>query len=328
MSWEHFRPAARRQSPCLRKHHCKPCTAFPDPIADRIPVMKIHLVDGTYELFRAFYGAPPRSGPDGRDVGATVALLLSMASLLREDDVTHVAVAFDHVIESFRNDLFAGYKTGAGIDPDLWAQFGPAEDAARALGLVVWPMVEHEADDALAAAAARWRDAPGVEQVVLCSPDKDLAQCVVDDRVVCRDRRRGTTLDAAGVRDKFGVPPASIPDYLALVGDSADGIPGIPRWGAKSAAAVLARYAHLEHVPADAASWEVAVRGAAVLAQNLARRRDDALLYRRLATLVTDVGLTEELDDLEWRGAGGGLADFCAGLGAPDLPQRLLRQGA
>lgn len=263
--------------------------------------MRIHLVDGTYELFRAHFGTPPRRGAGGEEVGATVGMLASLLSLVREEETTHVAVAFDHVIESFRNGLFAGYKTGEGVEPELMAQFPLAEKAAAALGLVVWPMVEFEADDALAAAAARWADSAG--QVVVCSPDKDLAQTVRGARVVCFDRRRQITLDEAGVEAKFGVPPCSIPDYLALVGDSADGIPGIPRWGAKSTATVLARYRRIEDIPDDESDWDVRVRGAAALAENLAGSRDDALLYRRLATLRTDVPLAEELGDLEWRGA-------------------------
>ena len=213
--------------------------------------MRIHLVDGTYELFRSHFGAPPRQDSGGREVGATIGLLRSLWLLLSTPGVTHVACAFDHVIESFRNDLYAGYKTSAGVAPDLLAQFELAEHAARALGVVVWPMVEFEADDALAAAAARFRDAPGVDQVVLCSPDKDLAQAVVGDRVVAWDRRRDVVLDEAGVTGKFGVPPASIPDWLALVGDAADGFPGIPGWGAKSAATVLARFGHLGAIPDD-----------------------------------------------------------------------------
>ena len=264
--------------------------------------MKIHLVDGTFELFRAFYGPPKRVGPSGLEVGAVRGLVRSMASLLAEDDVSHVAVAFDHVIESFRNDLFAGYKTGDGIDPLLWGQFELAEVACRALGLVVWPMVEFEADDAMAAAAARFADADGVEQIVLCSPDKDLGQ-MVGGRVIQRDRMRKRDFDADGVRDKLGVAPESVPDFLALVGDTADGIPGLPRWGAKSTAQVLGRYPHLEDIPDDAAAWDVTVRGAATLAGVLAGHREEARLYRTLATLRTDVPLTESLDDLRWRGA-------------------------
>ncbi len=211
--------------------------------------MKIHLIDGTYELFRGFYGPPPKTAPDGREVGATVGLLRSLLALLGEPDVTHVGVAFDHVVESFRNDLYAGYKTGEGIDPALRAQFDLAEEAVAALGLVVWSMVEFEADDAIATAALRFRDDPAVEQVVVCSPDKDLAQLVTGQRIVCWDRRRNIVYDEAAVIEKYGVPPASIPDWLALVGDAADGIPGIPAWGAKSAATVLSQFRHIEAVP-------------------------------------------------------------------------------
>jgi len=264
--------------------------------------MQVHLVDGTFELFRAYYGGPPSRDPSGLEVGAVRALARSMLALLGERDVTHVAVAFDHVIESFRNDLYAGYKTGEGIDPDLYAQFGPAEDACRALGLVVWPMIEFECDDALAAGAARFAADSAVDRVVICSPDKDLTQCVVGERVVCYDRMRRKQLDERGVIEKFGVPPASIPDWLALVGDAADGYPGIPRWGAKSASAVLAVYEHLEAIPNAVEEWQVQVRGAAALAATLAAQRADALLYRRLATLRTDVPLEESAVDLRWRG--------------------------
>jgi 5'-3' exonuclease len=290
-----------------------------------VPV-KVHLVDGTFELFRAYYGVPPAHDAAGRPVGAIRGLLATLLSLLREPGVTHVACAFDHVIESFRNDLFAGYKTGDGIDPDLLAQFEPAERATAALGIVVWPMVEFETDDALATAAFRWRGAPGVEQVVICSPDKDLSQCVVGSRVVCRDRLRRTDRDEAGVVAKFGVPPASIPDWLALVGDAADGIPGIPGWGEKSAGAVLARYGTLEAIPDDAALWDVAVRGRDRLAASLRERREDAALYRRLATLRTDVPLAESLADIEWRGARrGGLEALCREIGAEGLLGRVSR---
>ena len=210
--------------------------------------MNIHLIDGTYELFRGFYGPPPKTAPDGREVGATVALLRSLLALLGDPAVTHLACAFDHVVESFRNDLFAGYKTGEGIDPTLRAQFDLAEEAVAALGIVVWPMVEFEADDAIATAADRWRDDPAVEQVIVCSPDKDLAQLVAGNRVVCWDRRREIVYDEAAVIKKYGVPPESIPDWLALVGDAADGIPGIPGWGAKSAATVLAQFGRIEAI--------------------------------------------------------------------------------
>jgi 5'-3' exonuclease len=283
--------------------------------------VKIHLVDGTFELFRAYYGSPSRRAVRGHEIGAVRGLLRSMLALLGERGVTHVGVAFDHVVESFRNDLYAGYKTGEGLDPELFAQFGPAEEACRALGLVVWPMIEFEADDALAAAARRFADEPLVEQVVICSPDKDLAQCVRGRRVVCFDRMRRKTLDAAGVEAKFGVPPESIPDWLALVGDSSDGYPGVPRWGAKSAAAVLGEYGKLERIPDEPREWTVQVRGAAALARNLRERRVEAELYRRLATLRTDVPLAESLDDLRWRGPD---SAALAALGFADLAHRAL----
>jgi len=265
--------------------------------------MNVHLVDGTYELFRAFYAVPSAKNQAGLEVGAVRGLARSMLALLREPGASHIAVAFDHVIESFRNDLFDGYKTGEGIDPDLWGQFELAERVCAALGIVVWPMVEFEADDALATAALRFAESPEVEQVLIASPDKDLAQCVVGTRVVCLDRMRKKVLDEAGVNAKFGVTPAQIPDYLALVGDTADGIPGVPRWGAKSAAAVLREYGTIDAIPDSVASWRVSVRGAAALAESLADRRADALLYKRLATLRVDVPLAENLADLRYRGA-------------------------
>jgi 5'-3' exonuclease len=266
--------------------------------------MKIHLMDGTYELFRAYYSpGPGRLSPSGQEVGATQQLFRSMLKQLREPDTTHMAVAFDTVIESFRNDLFEGYKTGEGIETALSDQFLLAEQAIRALGVAVWPMIEFEADDALATGAHLYSADPTVEQVVLCSPDKDLAQCVSGSAIVCLDRRREKVLDEAGVVEKFGVSPRSIPDYLALVGDSADGIPGIPRWGAKGAAAVLSRYHRLEDIPDDPNAWDIKVRGAKTLAHNLAERRADAMLYRRLAILRTDVPIAESAEDLRWQGA-------------------------
>ena len=264
--------------------------------------MNVHLVDGTFELFRAYYGSPPSTDSHGKEVGATRGLARSLLALLGERDVTHVAIAFDHVIESFRNDLYPGYKTGEGIEPALYEQFGLAEDACRALGIVTWPMIEFECDDALATAAVRFATDPAVERVVVCSPDKDLAQCVQGERIVCFDRMRRKRLDERGVIEKFGVTPQSIPDWLALVGDSADGYPGIPRWGAKSAGAVLAAYERLEAIPTDASLWRVAVRGAPALAASFATHRTEAFLFRQLATLRTDVPLTESLDDLRWCG--------------------------
>ncbi len=288
--------------------------------------MKVHLVDGTYELFRAFYGADGVTAPDGREVGATRSIVRSLLALLRQPDVTHVGVAFDYVIESFRNELFAGYKTGAGIEPDLLAQFRLAEDAAEAIGVVVWRMVEFEADDAMAAFAARAAADARVEQVVLCTPDKDMAQCVRGDRVVCLDRMRSIVRDETGVIAKFGVRPPSIPDWLALVGDTADGIPGIPRWGEKASAAVLAHHHHIERIPEDPAQWLCQVRGAAGLAANLNERRPEALLYRTLATLRLDVPLSESVDDLAWRGAPRErLRAFAHSIGDVDLPDRVHR---
>jgi 5'-3' exonuclease len=288
--------------------------------------MNVHLVDGTYELFRSHFGAPGATSPDGVEVGAVRGLLRSMVALLRDDAVTHVAIAFDHVIESFRNDLFAGYKTGEGLDPELYAQFPLAERAMTALGLVVWPMVEFEADDALATFAARAEADPRVDRVLLCSPDKDLTQCVQGGRVVVLDRARKKILEADDVIAKFGVEPRQIPDYLALVGDTADGIPGLPGWGAKSTAAVLSRHGTIDSIPRDADDWDVRVRGAARLAERLRAHRDDALLYRRLATLRTDVPLTETVDDLAWRGADrDALPALCAELGERAVLDRIPR---
>lgn len=262
--------------------------------------MHLHLLDATYELFRAHFGFPNRLSPGGVEVGAVTGLIETTLRLLREDTVTHLGAAFDTEITSFRNDMFEGYKTGEGLEPELLNQFPLAERALESLGVVVWRMVEFEADDAMATAAMRWCE--DVDQVVILSPDKDLAQCVVGSRIVTFDRRLEVMLDEQGVIEKFGVPPESIPDYLALVGDSADGIPGVPGWGAKSTGAVLGRYHRLEAVPADPADWDVAVRGAARLAENLAAHAGVVGLYRRLATLRRDVPITESLSDLEWRG--------------------------
>ena len=283
--------------------------------------MKVHLVDGTYELFRHFYGAPPHRNAAGQEVAATRGVVSSVLQLLA-DGATHVGVATDHVIESYRNDLWPGYKTGEGVDPDLWSQAWPLEAALDALGVVVWPMVDTEADDALASAATVAADDPAVEQVLICTPDKDLAQCVRGDRVVQLDRRRDTLVDEGGVVAKFGVGPASIPDYLALVGDSADGFPGLPGWGAKSAATVLARWAHIEDIPADPAGWEVAVRGAAKLAAVLQASFDDALLFKELATLREDRTLLGSVEDLRWVGPTGSFPGICDELDAPGLARR------
>ena len=265
--------------------------------------MRVHLIDATFELFRAYHGAPPKRAPSGQEVGAVVGLLRSLASLLRQSEVTHVACAFDHVIESFRNRLFPPYKSSAGVPAELLDQFDLAEEAAGALGIVTWAMVEYEADDALATAALRYAVLPAVEQVVICSPDKDLAQVVSGSRIVTFDRIRRSGRDEAGVRERFGVAPASVPDYLALVGDGADGLPGIPRWGARSAAQVLSCYGSIEAIPEDPERWTMRPRGAEALAENLNAQRDRALLYKRLATLVTDVPIAQTLQDLQWRGA-------------------------
>jgi 5'-3' exonuclease len=287
--------------------------------------MRVHLVDGTYELFRAHYGAPPKKAPDGRQVGATVGLLSSLLTLITKSGATHIGCAFDHVIESFRNDLYPEYKTSEGVDQDLLDQFSLAEQAAAALGVVVWPMVEFEADDALATAAVRFQKSTKVEQVILCSPDKDLAQLVTGDRIVCWDRRREIVYDEAGVQEKYGVPPASIPDYLALVGDSADGYPGVSGWGAKSAAAVLSRYGHIESISPDHLEWGLTPGRALRLAENLKAHQEEAILFRRLATLRLDVPIKEKLGDLQWRGAREELRGICQEMGAKTLPERIPR---
>jgi 5'-3' exonuclease len=263
--------------------------------------LDVHLVDGTYELFRHYYALPSARDRDGCEVAAVKGVLASVLGMIK-GGATHVAVATDHVIESFRNGLWAGYKTGEGIEPDLLAQFPLLEDALTAAGVVVWPMVEFEADDALAAGAeAAARDAR-VERVIICTPDKDLGQCVRGTRVVQLNRRTRVTLDEAGVIQKFGVPPASIPDYLALVGDAADGYPGLPGWGAKSSAAVLAKFAHIESIPADWREWHVNAANASTLATTLSKERESALLFRTLATLRTDIALFDDVDELLWNG--------------------------
>lgn len=262
--------------------------------------MQLHLLDATYELFRSFFGAPERTAPDGREVGAVAGLIASTLGLLREPGVTHLAAATDQVIESFRNEMFAGYKTGEGVPEELMAQFPLAERALAAMGVTVWAMTKFEADDAIATAA--WKYADDVERVVILSPDKDFAQCVIGKKVVTYDRRQELERDEDAVRAKFGVAPSSIPDYLGLVGDTADGIPGLPGWGAKSTATVLAHYRTIEEIPDDATKWTVKVRSASRLAQTLAENRDDALLFRDLAVLRRDVPLTDSIDDLEWLG--------------------------
>jgi len=275
--------------------------------------MDVHLIDGTYELFRHYYALPSARDADGAEVAAVRGVIASVLGLVNKG-ATHVGVATDHVIESFRNRLWPGYKTGAGIEPDLLAQFPLLEDALDALGVRVWPMVEYEADDALAAAAMKAAADRGVERVVICTPDKDLAQCVRGNRVVQLNRRTNVVLDEAGVVKKFGVPPASIPDYLALVGDAADGYPGLPGWGAKSTAAVLARFGKLEAIPADWREWRVNAQGAATLAKTLERERDRAFLFRDLATLRTDIPVFDSVEDLRWTGPTGRFAALAARL--------------
>ena len=263
--------------------------------------MEVHLIDGTYELFRHYYALPSARDQDGREVAAARGVLGSVLGMIH-GGATHVAVATDHIIESFRNALWPGYKTGEGIAPDLWSQFGLLEEVLSAAGVVVWPMVELEADDALAAGAAIAARDVRVERVIICTPDKDLAQCVSGTRVVQLDRRRRVTWDESGVVEKFGVMPESIPDYLALVGDAADGYPGLPGWGAKSSAAVLAKFVHLESIPADWREWGVNAANASALARTLENDRDLVLLFRTLATLRTELGLFEDVDELRWQG--------------------------
>jgi 5'-3' exonuclease len=287
--------------------------------------MKIHLVDGTYELFRSHFGAPPKKSPDGMEVGATLGLVRSLMLLLSDPEVTHVAVAFDHVVESFRNKMYSGYKSSEGMDPVILNQFPLAEKAASALGLVVWPQVKFEADDAIATAAAKFKKVKSVEQIVICSVDKDLTQMVDGERVVCWDRRREITLDDKGVTEKFGVEPESIPDFLALVGDSADGYPGIQGWGEKSTSTVLSKYKHIESIPKDPGQLGLGLGRATTLVENLQKNYEDALLFRELSTLRTDVPLKENLNDLKWLGAYPRLKKFCHELGDERIPERITK---
>jgi 5'-3' exonuclease len=290
--------------------------------------VRLHLIDGTYELFRAHFSRrPDHRDPNGNDAKATVGVVLSILALLRdpEERATHLGVAFDNPIRSFRNDLFAGYKSDEGIPPELYRQFNPVEAAMRAIGVVVWSMKEWEADDALATAAARWGGE--VEQVRIMTPDKDLGQCLVEGRVVQIDRMRKKEWTVTTLREERGVAPESIPDYLALVGDTADGIPGIPGFGKKTAAALLAEYGHIEGIPARAADWRPSLRGADVLAATLQESLEQALLYRRLATLVRTVPLHESLDDLRWRGVPREAFDaWCREVDAPSDLVRLAQQ--
>ncbi|WP_428116203.1 5'-3' exonuclease [Candidatus Poriferisodalis sp.] len=286
----------------------------------------VHLIDGTYELFRHFFAVPRRAAADGAEVGALRGVLGNIVMLL-EQGATHVAVATDHVVESFRNDLWDGYKDGSAIEPDLWAQFHPTEAALELMGVTVWPMIEFEADDAMAAGAAMAAGDDRVRQVFICTPDKDLGQCV-GAKVVQWDRRAGDVFDAAGVEAKFGVSPESIPDYLGLVGDSADGFPGLRGWGAKSTSMMLSHYGHIEDIPVSHDDWAPKVRGAAGLAATLAAERDLALLFRRIATVRTDAPVSDSVDELCWRGPHHGFEDLCNDIGAGALFERVMNLAA
>ncbi len=283
--------------------------------------MQVHLVDGTYELFRHFFALPSHVDANGNERAAVRGVVGSVLNML-ENGATHVGVATDHVVESFRNDMWDGYKTGEGMDPTLLDQFHPLENLLGALGVAVWPMVEFEADDGLASAAAIASADPNVTKVFICTPDKDLTQCVEGTRVVQLDRRKNLISDKQGVIEKFGVPPASITDYLALVGDTADGFPGLPGWGAKSAAAVLSEYGHVDQIPDDVDQWKVKPRGAARLADALAEGRDDAMLFKRLATLRTDAPVGHSPNDWLWRGPSEHFAPMCETLRAMGLVRR------
>jgi len=285
--------------------------------------MRVHLIDGTYELFRYFFAVPSHQTTDGREVGAIRGVLGSMLGLL-EDGATHVAVATDHVVESFRNNMWDGYKDGTEMDPFILEQFHPLEAALESMGLVVWPMVEFEADDGMGAGAKMAAADDRVEQVLICTPDKDLGQCV-GGKVVQFDRRKGVIYDVAGIREKFGVPPEAIPDYLGLVGDTADGFPGLKGWGAKSAATVLDRYGRLEDIPLDSGTWDIKVRSGAKLAATLAENFDLAMLFRRIATIETDAPVSPSVDDLEWRGPRDDFAEHAKLIDAPRLAERALR---
>ena len=318
----------RDSRPCRGPRHRRTPPAADAPARPEHPNIRppvnVHLIDGTYELFRHFYAVPSRTDRAGREVGALLGVLHSLLGML-EAGATHIGVATDHVIESFRNELWPGYKSSAGIDPALWAQFHPMEGALAAMGVAVWPMVELEADDGMASAARLAGADPEVERIFICTPDKDLSQCVSGTRIVQFDRRQRTLRDEEGVVDRFGVRPASIPDYLALVGDSADGFPGIPGWGAKSTAAVLGHYGHLEAIPLRSLPWGVAVRGAARLQENLRAGWRNALLFRDLATLRDDASLFDDPEELRWTGPTPGFERVAEALGDARLADRVER---
>jgi len=284
--------------------------------------MNVHLIDGTYELFRHFFAVPSTTDVNGQEIGAVRGVLTSVLSII-ERGATHIGVATDHVVESFRNDLYPGYKTSDGVAPELLSQFPVLEEALEALGVVVWPMVYYEADDALASAAGKAAKDDHVRQVLICTPDKDLSQCVVGTRIVQMDRRRDIVRDEAGVVAKFGVKPQSIPDYLAVVGDSADGFPGLPGWGTKAAALTLSQYAHLEDIPKDWREWHPSIRKARPLSESLFNAWNDALLFRTLATLRLDVPVFDTVDDLRWKGPRQNFEEYCLRMKSPGLPGRV-----
>jgi 5'-3' exonuclease len=284
--------------------------------------MDVHLIDGTYELFRHFFAVPAATDVNGQEIGAVRGVLNSVLSMI-EGGATHLGVATDHVVESFRNELYAGYKTSEGVAPELLSQFPILEEALAAMGVMVWPMVYFEADDALASAAGKAAKDDHVRQVLICTPDKDLAQCVVGSRVVQFDRRQNIVRDEAGVVEKFGVKPESIPDYLGVVGDSADGFPGVRGWGAKAAAAVLSRYPHLEDIPKDCRAWDSAIGRARALSESLSAAWDDALLFRTLATLRRDAPVFESVEELRWKGPREKFAELCLRMKAPALLGRV-----
>ena len=287
--------------------------------------MNVHLVDGTYELFRHFFAVPAAADINGQEIGAVRGVLTSVLSMI-ERGATHIGVATDHVVESFRNDLYPGYKTSEGVAPELLSQFPVLEEALEAMGVVVWPMIYYEADDALASAAGKAAQDNRVGQVLICTPDKDLSQCVVGTRVVQLDRRRDILRDEAGVVVKFGVKPKSIPDYLAVVGDSADGFPGLPGWGVKAAALTLSQYSHLEDVPKDWREWNPSIRKARLLSESLFHAWKDALLFRTLATLRLDVPVFDTVEDLRWKGPHPNFEEHCHRMKSPDLLRRVRQQ--
>lgn len=287
--------------------------------------MDVYLIDGTYELFRYFFAVPAATDVNGQEIGAVRGVLTSVLSMI-ERGATHLGVATDHVVESFRNDLYPGYKTSEGVPPELLSQFPILEEALEAMGVVVWPMVYYEADDALASAAANAARNDRVGRVFICTPDKDLSQCVVDTRVVQLDRRRDILRDETGVVAKFGVKPKSIPDYLAVVGDSADGFPGVAGWGQKAAALTLSQYPHLEDIPKDWRAWDPSIKRARVLSESLFNAWNDALLFRTLATLRLDVPVFDTVDDLRWKGPRRNFEEHCQRMKAPELLRRVTQQ--